>query len=118
MTYFNTLKSSRFATHPGKARPCKMPLRYIFITLGATLFSDYQALMRIWTHPWSLKLESERLRNYNFDDSDNDSLKDFVVSDEESDEEESDDEEMLVLNDTETPSSSDSSCDSDGKCPY
>lgn len=77
------------------------------------MFSDYQALLRIWTHPWSLKLESERRSNYNFIDSDNDSLADFVVSDEESDKES--DEDILLLNDTST---SESSCDSDGKSPY
>ena len=76
------------------------------------MFSDYQALLRIWTHPWSLKLESEKQSKYNFIDSDNDSLADFVVSDEESDEES--DEDMLLLNDTST---SESSSDSDGKSP-
>ena len=29
-------------------------------TRGASLFSDYQTLMRIWTHPWVLKLEEAR----------------------------------------------------------
>ena len=27
---------------------------------GAKLFSDYQALMRIWTHPWVLKMNEIR----------------------------------------------------------
>lgn len=27
---------------------------------GAKLFADYQALMRIWTHPWVLKMEEVR----------------------------------------------------------
>ena len=27
---------------------------------GASLFSDYQALMRIWTHPWVLKMDEIR----------------------------------------------------------
>ena len=27
---------------------------------GAGLFADYQALMRIWTHPYVLKLDEER----------------------------------------------------------
>ena len=53
----------------------------LFFFLGGTLFSDYQALMRIWTHPWSLKLESAR-QIENFIDSD-DSLKDFVVESDE-----------------------------------
>ena len=30
---------------------------------GAQLFSDYQALMRIWTHPWMLKLDEIRQEN-------------------------------------------------------
>ena len=27
---------------------------------GAKLFSDYQALMRIWTHPWVMKMDEVR----------------------------------------------------------
>ena len=27
---------------------------------GVSLFSDYQTLMRVWTHPWVLKLEALR----------------------------------------------------------
>ena len=27
---------------------------------GASLFTDYQALMRVWTHPWVLKLSAIR----------------------------------------------------------
>ncbi|XP_060582673.1 transcriptional regulator ATRX-like, partial [Ruditapes philippinarum] len=30
---------------------------------GARLFTDYQALMRIWTHPWVLKLDEIRQEN-------------------------------------------------------
>ncbi len=30
------------------------------ISKGATLFSDYQNLMRVWTHPWVLKMHEER----------------------------------------------------------
>lgn len=30
---------------------------------GARLFADYQALMRIWTHPWVLKLDEIRQEN-------------------------------------------------------
>ena len=30
---------------------------------GGRLFSDYQYLMRIWTHPWVLKLEHIRSEN-------------------------------------------------------
>lgn len=33
------------------------------ITKGAKLFSDYQALMKIWTHPWILKLDEIRAQN-------------------------------------------------------
>ena len=55
-------------------------------TAGVSLFSDYQALMRIWTHPWCLKLEALR-RPETF--ADTDSMDDFVVhSDEEEEEEE------------------------------
>jgi transcriptional regulator ATRX len=28
---------------------------------GATLFRDYQNLMRIWTHPWVLKMHQDRM---------------------------------------------------------
>lgn len=53
---------------------------------GVSLFSDYQALMRIWTHPWCLKLEALR-RPEKFVDTD--SMDDFVVhTDEEEGEEE------------------------------
>ena len=30
---------------------------------GARLFSDYQSLMKIWTHPWVLKLAEIRDEN-------------------------------------------------------
>lgn len=61
-------------------------LAEIFTSTGVTLFSDYQALMRIWTHPWCLKLEALR-RPERFDDTD--SMEDFVVNtDEETEEEE------------------------------
>ena len=33
------------------------------ISKGARLFKDYQALMRIWTHPWVLKLDEVRQQN-------------------------------------------------------
>lgn len=53
---------------------------------GVSLFSDYHALMRIWTHPWCLKLDALR-RPETFVESD--SLDDFVVhTDEEGEEEE------------------------------
>jgi hypothetical protein len=58
--------------------------------------------MRIWTHPWSLKLETAR-QIENFIDSD-DSLKDFVVG---SDEEES------AVSSEEMSWTSDSSSDND-----
>jgi len=57
---------------------------------GVSLFSDYQALMRIWTHPWCLKLEAMR-RPEKFVDSD--SMDDFVVHTDEEDEEEEEEEE-------------------------
>ena len=28
--------------------------------LGSGIFSDYQCLMKIWTHPWAVKLEAIR----------------------------------------------------------
>ena len=55
-----------------------------------SLFSDYQALMRIWTHPWCLKLEAMR-RPEKFLDSD--SMDDFVVHTDEEEDEEDDEEE-------------------------
>lgn len=30
---------------------------------GAKLFADYQALMRIWTHPWVMKMDEIRQEN-------------------------------------------------------
>jgi len=30
---------------------------------GARLFKDYQMLMRIWTHPWVLKLDEIKQEN-------------------------------------------------------
>ncbi|XP_022801079.1 transcriptional regulator ATRX-like isoform X2 [Stylophora pistillata] len=52
---------------------------------GVSLFSDYQCLMRIWTHPWCLKLDALR-RPEQFLDTD--SMDDFVVHTDEEDEEE------------------------------
>lgn len=62
------------------------------------MFSDYQALMRIWTHPWSLKLETARVYT-EFDDTD-DSLKDFVVESDDEEESEVSSEEMSWTSDT------------------
>ena len=53
--------------------------------LGVSLFSDYQCLMRIWTHPWCLKLDALR-RPEQFVDTD--SMDDFVVHTDEEEEEE------------------------------
>ncbi|XP_015752926.1 PREDICTED: transcriptional regulator ATRX-like [Acropora digitifera] len=67
--------------------------RFFFLLFsfgGVSLFSDYQALMRIWTHPWCLKLEAMR-RPEKFVDSD--SMDDFVVHTDEEDEEEEEEEE-------------------------
>ena len=66
-----------------------MALRYanlcnVLLFIGGSLFSDYQALMRIWTHPWALKLETAR-QIEKFIDSD-DSMADFVVEDGEEEE--------------------------------
>lgn len=52
---------------------------------GVSLFSDYQCLMRIWTHPWCLKLDALR-RPEQFVDTD--SMDDFVVHTDEEEEEE------------------------------
>lgn len=53
------------------------------------MFSDYQALMRIWTHPWCLKLEAiRRSLRAPYSDSDN-SLDGFVVHTDEEEESES-----------------------------
>ena len=70
-----------------------------FFPIGGSLFSDYQALMRIWTHPWSLKLETAR-KIENFIDSDDDSLKDFVVYSDEEEESAVSSEEMSWTSDT------------------
>ncbi|XP_053400537.1 transcriptional regulator ATRX-like [Mercenaria mercenaria] len=52
---------------------------------GARLFTDYQALMRIWTHPWVLKLDEIRQENKRqFDDTDDDD--DSFINDSGSDE--------------------------------
>ena len=73
-------------------------------TAGVSLFSDYQALMRIWTHPWCLKLEALR-RPETF--ADTDSMDDFVVhSDEEEEEEEQSESEQSTTSVEEVLSSS------------
>jgi len=78
-------------------------------TAGVSLFSDYQALMRIWTHPWCLKLEALR-RPETF--ADTDSMDDFVVhSDEEEEEEEQSESEQSTTSVEEVLSSSGSEND-------
>lgn len=57
----------------------------LILLLGVSLFSDYQCLMRIWTHPWCLKLDALR-RPEQFIDTD--SMDDFVVHTDEEEEEE------------------------------
>ena len=57
----------------------------LILLLGVSLFSDYQCLMRIWTHPWCLKLDALR-RPEQFVDTD--SMDDFVVHTDEEEEEE------------------------------
>ena len=70
---------------------------------GVGLFSDYQALMRIWTHPWSMKLEALR-RPERFNDTD--SMEDFVVHSDEEEEEsasgDSSEDDKLILSDSES----------------
>ncbi|XP_033127122.1 transcriptional regulator ATRX-like [Anneissia japonica] len=47
---------------------------------GMGLFADYQALMRIWTHPWVLRLSSIRdIKRARYDDE----MSDFITSGEE-----------------------------------
>ena len=82
----------------------------VVVRAGATLFSDYQALMRIWTHPWCLKLEALR-RPERFDDTDN-SLDDFIVHTDE-DTEEEEEVESLKTTTSEDGSASNSVADSD-----
>ena len=80
----------------------------VILLAGVSLFSDYQALMRIWTHPWCLKLDALR-RPEKFVDTD--SMDDFVVhSDEEEEEEEveSESEKSTTSEEEEVQSSSDS----------
>ncbi|KAK6975334.1 transcriptional regulator ATRX, partial [Biomphalaria glabrata] len=56
----------------------------IFSNKGARLFTDYQNLMKIWTHPWVLKLAEIRDESkVKFDDEDS------FIDDDESDEERS-----------------------------
>jgi len=51
---------------------------------GGTLFADFQALQRIWTHPVVLRLNAEKIEKANekkdFSDSEG-SLKDFINDD-------------------------------------
>ena len=48
---------------------------YLNIPQGARLFKDYQSLMKIWTHPWVLKMAEIRDElNRKFDDDDDDSF--------------------------------------------
>ncbi|WAQ98083.1 ATRX-like protein [Mya arenaria] len=56
-------------------------------TKGARLFKDYQALMRIWTHPWVMKLDEIRQENKRqfsdsedsfVDDGDTDEMDSFI----------------------------------------
>lgn len=85
---------------------------YRFVLSGGSLFSDYQALMRIWTHPWSIKLEAEFRKTENFVDTDtDDSLKDFVVESNE-DESEMSSEQMSWTSDN---NSSDEDDNGEGK---
>ena len=81
-------------------------------TAGVSLFSDYQALMRIWTHPWCLKLEAMR-RPETF--ADTDSMDDFVVHSDEEEEEEEQSESEQSTTSVEEPLSSSGSEDGRGR---
>ncbi|XP_056011590.1 transcriptional regulator ATRX-like isoform X2 [Ostrea edulis] len=48
---------------------------------GAKLFADYQALMRIWTHPWVMKMDEIRQENKMMFDDESDFLDDSNDSD-------------------------------------
>lgn len=51
---------------------------------GGTLFADFQALQRIWTHPIVLRLNAEKVEKKRMRESENDSegsLKDFINDD-------------------------------------
>ncbi|XP_078683394.1 uncharacterized protein LOC144917344 isoform X3 [Branchiostoma floridae x Branchiostoma belcheri] len=49
----------------------------------SSLFSDYQSLMRVWTHPWVLRLNTIREENrVRYDD--DDSMDEFIDDDDES----------------------------------
>ncbi|KAL3879997.1 hypothetical protein ACJMK2_032269 [Sinanodonta woodiana] len=52
---------------------------------GGRLFTDYQFLMRIWTHPWVLKLDEIRQENRRTYDSEDSFIDDEADTDEESD---------------------------------
>lgn len=51
---------------------------------GAKLFSDYQALMRIWTHPWVLKMAEVRQEMKNMFDDESSFIDDTSSSESES----------------------------------
>ena len=61
----------------------------MFFYLGTGIFADYQCLMKIWTHPWAVKLEAiRRLEREALDD-----IRNFL-DDSESESESSDEEKV------------------------
>lgn len=59
--------------------------------LGSGIFADYQCLMKIWTHPWSVKLEAiRRLEKENLND-----IREFL-NDTEQETENSDDDNVVA----------------------
>ncbi len=52
--------------------------QYSLLVLGSSLFADYQSLMKIWTHPWAIKLEAiRRMEKQAYDN-----IEDFLDDDE------------------------------------
>ena len=52
---------------------------------GTQLFNDFQMLARIWTHPWILKLNDDRVQKIELKNEIKMAEKDFVVDDDDDD---------------------------------
>ena len=59
-------------------------LNFLVCSLGSSLFSDFQCLSRIWSHPWSLHLQ--RMRQIQRQRPQSDDSMDEFVNDESADE--------------------------------
>ncbi|KAK0163108.1 hypothetical protein PV327_006816 [Microctonus hyperodae] len=69
------------------------------VRTGSTLFADFQALQRIWTHPYVVKMHTTKMiekRRYADSDSEG-SLKDFIDDDSESNASSSNDSDIVHL---------------------